>query len=349
HLWSVATSGRPMQHAFFRGDLLWVLRSKPSYGWAGLDLVTGEERRRIAWSTWGGRWQRAHSKGRCFRSVASGRYVLCGDLDLVDLEAGKVHYPGGARGVCRVGVLPANGLLYAFPVDCICRPFLRGFLALAATAAPGRPEATDRLQRGDAGAVARSALGDPGRDWPSYRHDSRRSGATSADVPGKMKLLWRTKIGRPARGLAEGNWAAAQSHDTVTAPAIAAGTVFLAARDVHQVTALDAADGRVRWRFTAGGRVDQPPTIHRGLCLFGSRDGWVYCLRAADGRLVWRFRAAPEDRRIIVDGQLESPWPVAGSVLVQGGTAFFAAGRHAKLDGGVTVFAAEPATGKVLW
>ena len=50
---------------------------------------------------------------------------------------------------------------------------------------------------------------------------------------------------------------------------------------------------RVVSPVTAGGRIDTPPTIADGLCLFGSHDGWVYCLRAADGRLAWRFRAAP--------------------------------------------------------
>ena len=28
----------------------------------------------------------------------------------------------------------------------------------------------------------------------------------------------------------------------------------------------------------------------QGLAVFGSADGWVYCLRAADGVLAWRRR-----------------------------------------------------------
>ena len=34
------------------------------------------------------------------------------------------------------------------------------------------------------------------------------------------------------------------------------------------------------------------------MVLFGSKDGYAYCLRASDGQLVWRFLAAPTDRRI---------------------------------------------------
>ena len=60
--------------------------------------------------------------------------------------------------------------------------------------------------------------------------------------------------------------------------------------------------------------------------LFGSADGYVYCLRASDGELVWRFRGAPRDERLVAFEQLESLWPVHGTVLVQDGAAYFAAG-----------------------
>ena len=64
----------------------------------------------------------------------------------------------------------------------------------------------------------------------------------------------------------------------------------------HGVHAFDAEDGTPRWDFTAGGRIDSPPTIHGQLVLFGSRDGYVYCLRAGDGELVWRHSVSPKCR-----------------------------------------------------
>jgi len=100
--------------------------------------------------------------------------------------------------------------------------------------------------------------------------------------------------------------------------------------------------------FHDWGPVDGPPTIHEGLVLFGCRDGRAYCLRATDGALVWRFRAAPEVRRIVVFGQLESSWPVRGSVLVNDGKAYFAAGRSSELDGGIHFYGLSPAIGKTL-
>jgi hypothetical protein len=129
---------------------------------------------------------------------------------------------------------------------------------------------------------------------------------------------------------------------------VAEGRVLVAQVDAHAVHALDGATGDRIWSYTAGGRVDSPPTIHEGLALFGCADGWVYCLRAADGQLVWRFRAAPEERRIVAYEQVESVWPVHGSVLVEDGVACFVAGRSAFVDGGMYLYRLEARTGKQL-
>jgi outer membrane protein assembly factor BamB len=75
----------------------------------------------------------------------------------------------------------------------------------------------------------------------------------------------------------------------------------------------------------------------------------VYGLRASDGALVWRYRAAPVEERIVVNAQLESAWPVHGSVLVLNGRVYAAAGWHTALDGGVTLVALQARTGQDVW
>jgi len=133
-------------------------------------------------------------------------------------------------------------------------------------------------------------------------------------------------------------------------PAVAAdGKVFVAEPDAHIVHAVNAKDGKRLWSFIADGRVDSPPTIYQGLCIFGCTDGYVYCVSAADGRLVWRFRAAPEERQICVMGQVESTWPVHGSVLVREDKVYCTAGRSSHLDGGIYLFAQDPHSGDVLY
>jgi hypothetical protein len=130
----------------------------------------------------------------------------------------------------------------------------------------------------------------------------------------------------------------------------------VAEKDAHTVHAVDIDSGQLLWSYTAGGRVDSPPTIHGPLVLFGSADGWVSCLSLEDGREVWRFLAAPYDRRIAAFGQLESAWPVHGSVLVQQDTTvdpprdvvYCTAGRSSFLDQGIRLYGLDPATGEVL-
>lgn len=149
-------------------------------------------------------------------------------------------------------------------------------------------------------------------------------------MPQRLSEKWATRIG-----------------GRLTAPVVAESLVFVASADEHTLYALDSGSGAVRWAYTAGARIDSPPTIDGGLALFGCRDGWLYCLRADDGTLAWRFRVAPADRMVGADGQLESAWPVSGSVLVRDGVVYTVAGRNSFLDGGLTVCGVDCVTGRL--
>jgi hypothetical protein len=118
--------------------------------------------------------------------------------------------------------------------------------------------------------------------------------------------------------------------------------------DEHRVLCLDAASGRTRWAFSAGGRIDSPPTLWKGRVIFGSADGRVTSLRASDGALDWRFRAAPVDLRHMAMEQLESAWPVHGSPLVVEDVVHVVAGRSVFMDGGLRYLRLDARTGKLL-
>ena len=274
---------------------------------------------------------------RCHQMKVVGRTILAAraGIEFVDTEGGQVLSHHWIRGSCHYGVMPANGMLYVPPHDCACyvRAKLPGFFALKADRSEPLAADTgnDRLERGPAfGDTAASANRMQAADWPTYRHDPARSGRAATTLSPKLQLKWETSAGQ-----------------TLTSPVIAGGRVLLAETDAHRVVALDAADGRRLWEYTTGGRIDSPPTIHEGLALFGCRDGWIYALRAADGVLAWRFRAAPHERWIVAQGQLESTWPVHGSVLVVNGMLYAAAGRSSYLDGGMQLVAIEPHTGNL--
>ena len=328
--------------ALFARDLAWVVQNNKLFG---LDLASGSVRHEFK----GG-------SGHCYPPVATTRFIFSGEMSVTDLVSGQLDENRITKGSCsrNAGVIPANGLAYAFPKSCVCWPMLKGYAALAPAkpASGGRP-ATGRkdlvIERGSAQAPPSLRKADPAAEWPSYRYDAGRSGATPAEVPTELTVLWRQRAARRKYR---------QPYDwrynpfvsgAITPPVVAAGLVIVAAPDQHQVVAVDAASGAEKWRFTADGRVDTPPTVVKGRVLFGTHGGSVYCLSAADGKLLWRGRAAADDEQILAFGQVESPWPVPGSVLVMGDTAYFAAGRQYLADGGVRVFAVDVKTGRSRW
>jgi len=286
---------------------------------------------------------------RCYRNKATDKYLLLGrsGVEFVDLDSGEAIAHHFIRGTCQYGIFPANGLLYTPPHSCACfiEAKLNGFNALAPKRqrTEDRTQTSERLEKGPAyGQIDNRKSEIDNASWPTYRHDIARSGYTKQKIPAKLKNVWQTHLaGRSGYG-------SALRRDELSSPVAAEGMIFVASIDSHTVHALDADSGRGLWSYTAGGRVDSPPTIYQGLALFGSADGYVYCVRAADGKLAWRFRAAPEDRRIVSYGQLESVWPVHGSVLVLDDVVYFAAGRSSYLDGGMYLYRLNPRTGEML-
>jgi len=327
--------------AMFVDDLLWILEKKQC---VALDPRSGQE-------------QRTFPAGycHCFPPVATPRYLLAGEMELTDLATGHLDAQRITKAACGrdAGWVPANGLIYVFPKHCVCWPMLRGYAALAPSLTDGEADKpTDELRFPlEHGRAAPSdTQSNTSNAWPCYRQNPFRSGSTPHRLPDRLVEAWSVELGDWPSGPIADDWRENPFvRGPVTAPVIAGGRVIVARPDAHEVLALRLRDGKVLWRVTVSGRVDTAPTLYDGLCLFGTKSGWVYCLRADDGAMVWRLRAAPAGEQIVAYGQLESPWPVPGSVLVVDDVAYFAAGRQSLAEGGILVFAVEPRSGAVRW
>lgn len=259
-------------------------------------------------------------------------------VEFVDLSTGDNYQNHWVRSGCLLGYLPCNGLLYVTPHPCECyiTAKITGFNALAPKSQKtgDKERKTERLVKGHAYANISNFKSQISNDneWPTYRGDSRRSGTTESNISIDLKNLWRSDIGTQPSALV-----------------VADDKVLVAGMDTHTVYAINADDGNNLWEYTTGARVDSPPTFYNSLVIFGSADGRVYCLRAPDGELVWRFDAAPNHRLVTAFDQLESPWPVPGSVLMHDEKCWFAAGRASHLDGGIHIYALDPMTGEELF
>ena len=313
------------------GDRIWLLGTGLS--WDSIEVDTGKPARTLDTYVKG---SITHHFIRCAGTNATARFLITGNtMDFLDVRTGRHLRSSAARASCTFGLRAANGMIYAFPVDCGCFKSLRGVLGLSPEEPAPAPKARPSLSKGPAYAkllTPHSPLTTQHSAWPCYRHDPARTGASTTRIPTELKEVWRAEVG-----------------GSPTAPTVAGGLVLAASKDRLELAALDAKTGKRRWTFTPGGPVDTPPTLHDGAVYFGCRDGWLYCLRATDGALVWRRRIAPAERRIIAFGRLESPVPVYGTVVVLNNAVYCSAGRTSELDGGIQVCAVDAASGKLLW
>lgn len=193
-------------------------------------------------------------------------------------------------------------------------------------------------------------------DWPTYRHDIRRSGITAEALEPPLSIEWTHVPTHPPSHA----WSDPQAKrvegvlelprlrfDDAFHVAAVGDAVYFGSSGDHQVHALDAATGRQRWTFCTAGPVRLAPTVRKGKVYFGSDDGKAYCLDARDGRLIWSRAAGPSREMVLGNGKMSSLWPLRAGVLVADGVAYFAAGVFP--GEGLILSAVDAETGKALW
>jgi outer membrane protein assembly factor BamB len=318
------------------GGLVWnapTTSGNMSGEFVGRDVRTGETKKDFKPDVPDGTYWFHH---RCYIAKATENFIIPSRTGIEYVDIDKEHWDLNhwVRGACLYGVLPANGLTYAGPHNCACYPEakLDGLNALSPGGSPHPAPLPDeqRIEKGPAFSSIQAGEAHPA-DWPTYRHDKERSGYSDQPLANDLGSAWELNLG-----------------GKLSAVTVADGRAYVAQVDACTLHALDAATGKQLWHFVAGARIDSPPTVWQGRVIFGGMDGWVYCLRATDGALAWRFQAAPSARKHGAFEQIESIWPVHGSVLVEDGTVNLVAGRSCFLDGGLRFLRLDAATGKKL-
>ncbi len=246
---------------------------------------------------------------RCTRFAATPRFLLFGQAAYYGEGYAGVQVSVGRSG-CALPNTPANGMTYFTPTMCGCTTLVRGFQAMTGEALAALTEDSLRLLTG--GSVFQPEK-------------------TTADLPA---------------GPVTDDWLKASRSGKAELEAVPFGDLEI--RTFPQQHRLEATrNGQPAWSFLAGARISSPPVVHGDVLVFGSHDGWVYAVEKT-GTLRWRYLLAPTERLVGINSQHENTWPVYG-VAVQDGKIIASAGTHVELDGGVTVAALDPATGKPAW
>ena len=168
----------------------------------------------------------------------------------------------------------------------------------------------------------------PAEDWPTFRHDQRRSGSTPEKVEAsRLVPIWQWQSTLPPQPAwpDSARWDAyaeldglhsMRNYDPVFHPVVVGDQLFLGSNADDSVRCFSLKSGEMLWIFTASAPVRVAPTIYGTQLLFGSDDGVVYALNTTDGALIWSRALQPEARRFINDGRLCSEQPVRTGVLV---------------------------------
>jgi outer membrane protein assembly factor BamB len=120
----------------------------------------------------------------------------------------------------------------------------------------------------------------------------------------------------------------------LSSPAVANGVVYIGSGD-HNVYAIDAATGRLRWTFSTGNVVHASPAVADGMVFIGSWDRNFYALDAATGTLRWKFQTGD-------DRSTYNQVGIAGSAAVAGGMVYFGCRDS-------FVYALDERTGHLRW
>ncbi len=198
---------------------------------------------------------------------------------------------------------------------------------------------------------------DSTKDWPTYMRDYARSGQSPEELKLPLQLEWRYEHPHaptpawppPAK---QNFWAnkaklnARVVYDRAYHLVSDGESVFFGSSSDDQVHALSFATGEHLWSFFTEGPVRLAPSVHKGMLLFGSDDGQVYCVDAQSGALRWKRQAVEQPLRIPGNGRMISLWPVRTGVLIDGNAARFAAGLFPQQ--GAFQFAVDTVNGKEL-
>ena len=274
---------------------------------------------------------------RCHMAKATKNYLITcrTGTEFIDPKTGEWTLHHWIRGACLYGIMPANGMIYAPQHLCSC--YIGAKMFGFTTVAPKDPNHITQHPTPDEKRLTTISEAPPlgavqARldEWPTYRGDTRRSGA-SAPVADPTGIKWSVKF-----------------DDSLTPPVIANGKVVVALKENFAVVAIDARTGKQVWRHVPGARVDSSPTLYGNRVYFGSADGYVNCLALDTGKLIWQYQATPTPARHMYFERLESTHPVHGNVLVMDDKVYTVAGRSMFTDGGMRFLILDANTGRNL-
>jgi len=102
----------------------------------------------------------------------------------------------------------------------------------------------------------------------------------------------------------------------LSSPVVSGGAVYFGSGDGN-VYALDAASGKLNWKFQTGDVVHAAPALADGTVFVGSWDSYFYAIDAATGEEEWKFKTG-EDHEVYNQVGIQSSAAVADGIVYFG-------------------------------
>ncbi|MCK5209112.1 MAG: PQQ-like beta-propeller repeat protein, partial [Cyclobacteriaceae bacterium] len=184
-------------------------------------------------------------------------------------------------------------------------------------------------------------------DWPTWRHDAGRTASSVEELPDNLYLQWTKHYTEREQVWDDPLNNDLMQFDKIFEPIAVGNTLYIGFNDQDKVVALDSESGKELWAYYADGPVRLPITYYNNKIYFTSDDGFLYCLSAVKGELIWKFRGGPADRKMLGNKRLISTWPARGGVVIDNGTAYFAASIWPSM--GTFIYALDAENGEEIW
>ena len=121
-------------------------------------------------------------------------------------------------------------------------------------------------------------------------------------------------------------WTYQSAANVISTPAVVNKELVIFGNQNGLVEALDLETGKKRWTFQTGGPIFSSPAVAGSNIVFGSADGYIYCLDKL-GKLRWKYKTEAA---------------VLGSPLVENGVVYIGGSDHhfraLDIEGGILVF-----------
>ena len=209
-------------------------------------------------------------------------------------------------------------------------------------------------------------------DWPMWRHDAGRTAETPEKLGSELHLQWTWQyppvkpafpptcgpnkslektlnaVGGVEQELPGRNLNGKLGEfDKGYEPIVLDNTMYLGSSASDRLTAIDITTGEEKWRYYVNGPIRYAPIAYQDLVIFGSDDGYVYCLKASTAEVAWKFHAAPTGRQHLGNQRLISAWPVRGGPVLHEGKVYLGAGNWP--FEGTFYYCLDAATGRAIW